>query len=1408
MTLLLAGVALPAAANNCTRNPDGTRNCNLDTITVTVSGFGGSAGGGGAFAGGGGSRDDVYNDSQSPMGPEDENPGQTEPGDQDGSADGDCKGGNPILLANGNKVEYETDFSYGFRSQNPLFLDRTYSHYWKGAGLFGKHWLSNFDYKLSFGTTDLDACHPRPGGGTCGIGTQTDIWAWRPDGRTVRYVKAADGVFYEQRAQPMSRIVQQANGEFWLYDQDGGIERYSSAGYIASVTDPYGIAWTYSYSGTYPLRVTHTSGRYVEFTWTNGQLTAVRDPSGNYYGYAYQANAFGSGLHRLSAVSRPGATPTTVTYHYEAAGLPGALTGKSFNGVRYSWFAYSPSGYAIETRHGTNIDRYSYAYAPSGNGGMTVTETNPLGKQGVYVFSNGALVSYTGYASTHCAATYKERVYDANGRMDLVSDFNGNITDYDYNAKGQVVRMVEAAGTPQARTTEYVWDSVLSRLLNRSIVGQYRIDYTYTADNRVASITETNLSSSGVPNQSRTTTYSYTKHPNGLLASVTVNGPLAGNTDTVVSTFNASGDLVSVTNGLGHVTTYSSHNGMGMPGRIVGVNGSITDMIYDAQSRVNIERRWIAGVAADTVYTYAANGLLASTTLPDGSITHYAHDSARRLSRIWRNANGTVSGGAEKEDRVFTFDPMSNIVRIENRRLTTQMQTECVRWRTIEGVPECVEERQVPVEVATVTESAGYEYDQQGRIRVRHGNYGQSERYGYDYNGNLKTITDSSGRVTTFAYDALDRVISSTDPTGATTTFEFNALDRITRVTDPRNLLTTYVYDGFGQMWAQSSPDTGSTQYQYDASGLRTLLTRNDGSQLGFQYDGLGRPTYVGNAQWARYYSYDWCQNGKNKLCGISVNDTQQVWNWTHFAYTAEGQLSVRRDSIANSDDWTAYAYDNAGRLSGISYPSGVSVGYGYSSGKLSLMNMTTAGGASHNVVHGIKYQPFASVSEWTYGNGLQRLMLSDLDGRPTAIHTSGVQGLYYEYDVNDEISRIVNGADGGLTQNFGYDALSRVVSTTTTANSETFAYDAAGNRTTRTNNGVATQYAYAATSQRLLSATAPGLSRGFTTNATGNVSSWNGADGALNNVTFDSYQRILTHDRNGITTRYRYNALDQRVQKTAAGGSVQWRYIYAGSNRLLAERYSNAANGTSQWTSHLWLEGIPVGLVKGETMQWVHADHLGRPEMVTNAAQQRVWRAANYAFNRSVVTDTIGGYNLGFPGQYWDEESGLWHNGFRDYEPTLGRYLQSDPIGLAGGLNTYTYVRGNPVSRIDPLGLDDFFTTLDIDLTAGIGIEISVGSVLDTDNLGDSGYYFSIGESAGGNVGVGLGVGYACRDIEGKGVNVDLNAGKVSPTVSFDDRGFNGGALTIGPGAGLSASKTRTWTLSVNSVLGALRGD
>ncbi|MDJ0863505.1 MAG: RHS repeat-associated core domain-containing protein [Gammaproteobacteria bacterium] len=102
----------------------------------------------------------------------------------------------------------------------------------------------------------------------------------------------------------------------------------------------------------------------------------------------------------------------------------------------------------------------------------------------------------------------------------------------------------------------------------------------------------------------------------------------------------------------------------------------------------------------------------------------------------------------------------------------------------------------------------------------------------------------------------------------------------------------------------------------------------------------------------------------------------------------------------------------------------------------------------------------------------------------------------------------------------------------------------------------------------------------------------------------------------------------------------------------------------------------------------YVHTDHLGTPKVITDENQQVAWQADYAPFGEATVTTASIENPLRLPGQYFDQETGLHYNYFRDYDPSIGRYVQSDPIGLIGGVNTYAYVGGNPIIRIDPFGL------------------------------------------------------------------------------------------------------------------------
>ncbi|MDQ7310777.1 DUF6531 domain-containing protein [Stenotrophomonas sp. Sm10] len=668
LPLLCLPMALATAANT------------LETVQVTAKRpAGGSGVGGFGFGGGSGVH---LSESQMDNGGGGAIPTETAKEQPTDDKEKDCNGrkGNPVVLYSGNKVEPELDFAS--QGEMGLFLQRNYNHYWSATGLFGNHWLSNFDYSLAF--TDANQL----------------AWVQRPDGRRIKYLKdPASGRWYEDKAQPIAYLSANGNGTFTLRNENNGTETYNAEGYITRLSNEQDVSWTFSYADRYLQKVTHSSGRSVSFGWANGQVSQVTDPAGNIYRYTYTPNVFGNGRGRLASTTLPGTPATTISYHYEDARFPGALTGKSFNGVRYSTFAYDAERRAISTEHNGGIERFRFSYAvrstepvlpppaPTRPGGLRadeergwceqrtggtricyqprslpvgslpmesalgmtaaaapsltrpvdidVTVINPLGRSTTYTFKDGKMVSTKGDPSPNCPASYKEQSYDANGYPDLVHDFQDNLTNLDYSAQGYLLKRVEAVGSSAERTTLQEWDTARNRLLKTTVVGDLEVAYTYDDRGNVASVTERNLTARGVLSQTRVTRTTYTYHANGLKASVKVDGPLAQ--DDVTSVFNSQGDLTSVTNALGHTISYSNYNGLGLPGRIVNANGGVRELTYDGRGRVVSDRTSSGTGWATTAIGYTAAGDIASLTQPDGVTVRYGYDAGRRLTQEVRS---------------------------------------------------------------------------------------------------------------------------------------------------------------------------------------------------------------------------------------------------------------------------------------------------------------------------------------------------------------------------------------------------------------------------------------------------------------------------------------------------------------------------------------------------------------------------------------------------------------------------------------------------------------------------------------------------------------------------------------------------------------------------------------------------
>jgi RHS repeat-associated protein len=1142
------------------------------------------------------------------------------------------KCGNPIDLASGNKYETVTD--YETAGQNKLSFSRYYNS--KGnivssfATALGVNWRSNFDRYIR-------------------INSPSSVSVERASGQQLDFTLVGSTWTSDS---DVNTTLTNSGSNWTLTDTDDTVETYtnisSSEATLNSITLRNGYAQTLTYSSGLLSSVTDSYSRSLSFAYSSGLLSTVTSPDSHVYTYGYTA---AGGSNVLTSVAYPTSPATNIIYIYDDTSLPFALTGiTDENGDRYATWTYDTTGRGLTSKHGTGADLVTITY-DNATGNRTVT--NALGQSETYKFTvqqNLPKVTEIDRAATSTtAAATKTLTYDSNGYTATETDWNGDSTHYTNDAKGQPTSITEAYGTAVARTTGITYHATF-HVPTQIVTDGLQTGFTYSGTGDLLTKTLTDTTTTSVPystsGQARTWTYTWSNH---LLASVQL--PRTDVTAKTQFAYNSDGSLHTTTDALSHVTTVTLHNNSGQPTQISDPNGVVQNLAYNPRLNKTSDTIFLSIGSATTGYSYDAAQQLLTTTLPDSSTFTNAYDTAHRSTKIINHATANIT---------YTLDALGD---------ATQATTKDY--------------------LGTIRKQHYGTYDALGRRLTDSGGVsGETTTFIYDNQGNATSITDPLSHAATRVFDALNRLHTSTDATSGVTTTGYDAHDRPLSVQTPNGATTAYVYDGFGEMIQESSPDRGTSVYHYDPDGNLTQRVDGNSAVMNQTFDAADRiltRAFPADSSLNVTYTYD--QTGHGKGIG-RLTTLADAAGTLSISYNERGSRTSEVRTIPGGAHTltTGYAYDLNGLLTQIVYPSGWTVAYtrDYQL-RIAAVQAKPAGGTYSYIANTIGHYPFGPNMNFAYGNGVTETPTYDLDYRLTNLWnvagSTTIQNLAYAYDNASNVNTITDFVTSSKNQSFGYDPLDRMTSSSGAYGPISWTYDHNGNRTQQTASSLVTGYTLVSNSNRIASITNGGSTQSASYDTAGNLTVMPSSL-LTANATYNAAGQMATMSGASAAT-YIYDAFGQRISKTHMGSTNY--YTYGQSGETLED---NGFLGSP--TDYVYVDGKPIAVLQGTSVYYVHTDRLGTPQLATDASKATVWSATLRPFGTAYALSGSLIQNLRFPGQFFDAESLFQHNGARDYVPQLGRYLQSDPIGLAGGTNTYLYANANPVRFVDPLGFAD----------------------------------------------------------------------------------------------------------------------
>ncbi len=1124
----------------------------------------------------------------------------------------------PVSTASGSLTETATDLRMNGPGI-PFTWTRSYNSADTSTGRLGKGWTDPFGASLTLINPTTGELDYESGSGQH---TRFSRVKGSSSGSATYEGKGFDGTL--KRLSDNSYQLTSRDQRVFNFDSSGKLTQIKprflpattltySSGKLSSVTDSAGRSIAIAYSTSDPTlieSVTLPDNRYVQYGYTDGLLTSVRDARGKTWTFDYDGN------DRLTTIEDPVGHYKLQDVEYDGQGRVTSEENGTGDETTYAYTTSAP--YDVTTM--TVPERGDWVYKHIGN--MLMSVTDPLDRTTVYR-------------------------YDAMARLASVKDPRGFTSRTEYDAYGNIVKEISPEQLGTVTRTFNSTNDLLTETDGRgnSTTYVYATSSGPASDYQVGQLKTITDRENGVTTPKYWTTTSSPTPPAtnvGLLKSTT-------NARGKVTSYNydSSGNLTKVTSPLGLKTTYTYDSS----GRLTSSrdprgnipdppSGYLTQWTYDAADHAETLTDARGNV---TSFDYYDNGLLWKVTKTESDetprVTTYAYDDANRLSTTTDPRDGV-------ETRLYWPDGQLESVESAEGRTTSYDYDDAGQLTTLV-------EPNGNAEGATASDwTWTYGYDDAGNLTSQSHPDGGTTHVAYDalnrpdewidalenttsvdYNANSDVVTRTDGldNSKTYAYDKLDRLASETDELDKTTTYTYFATGELASTTTPLGHETTYGLDNDGRTTSMvdprgneggANPAEYTWAYQYDAAGNRSRVTDPLSNYTQYVYDAVNNVTQVTDQ---RGNATDLAYDTMNRLTSVTPPAAGGTGTLaTAYTYDANGNLASRTDPKDHVTSWVYdldnylterttpvgtwnQAYDENGNLTSVETPLGSStqtpgdgtISYGYD--RMSRQTGADYSDATPDVSR--TYDAAGRLETMTDGSGVVAYSYDDANRLTDVTRTNGGSGLngtfHYDYDDAGDITgrtypdntgissgfdddgRLTSVSSGGQTVGFAYDAAGKVTATTLPSGngySETRTYDRAGRLTNvdnaksgtslsafaltldsagnptkiqTTRGGTSTYAAYEYDARERLTASCFGVAQGVSN-----------CSGAANEISY-AYDKVSNRTQevrtgsvgNTGTIDYAYNASDQLTSTTKGGQDTDYSYDANGNEASAGSR-------------------------------------------------------------------------------------------------------------------------------------------------------------------------------------------------------------------------------------------------------------